>query len=178
MLNLSIRTHIFPRIWKCAKVSSLFKAGDPSNPTNYRPISVLPTLAKILEKTVHIQLYNYLNTNKLITDKQFGFRSIHSTAAALTDFTGNVLHGMDKGKFCGAVFLDLTKAFDSVDHQLLFRKLSYFNISSEDIIWFKSYIYKIELNVQFVAKNSQTHCPYPMVFHKAVYLALYFLLCL
>ena len=128
---------------------------DPSNPTNYRPISVLPTLAKILEKTVHIQLYNYLNTNKLITDKQFGFRSKHSTAAALTDFADNVLHGMDKGKLCGAVFLDYTKAFDSVDHQLLFRKLSYFGISSK-ISYGLNPIYKIELNVQPVCGKEQS----------------------
>ena len=84
---------------------------------------MLPTLSKILEKAVHNQLYFFLNDNKIITSKQFGFRPKLSTNTALTHFTDNVLLNMDAGRLTGAVFLDLSKAFDTVDHNLLLHKL-------------------------------------------------------
>ena len=74
LLNLSISSGKFPDIWKCSKVSALFKCGDRTNPTNYRPISILPTLSKIMEKVVHSQLYKFLNSQDLLSSKQFGFR--------------------------------------------------------------------------------------------------------
>ena len=83
LFNLSIRSGKFPRIWKCPKVSALFKSGDRTNATNYRPISILPTLSKILERVVHSQLHEYLNSTNLLSKNQFGFRSKRSTATAL-----------------------------------------------------------------------------------------------
>ena len=140
LLNLSIQSGKFPEIWKCSKVSALFKSGNRTNPSNYRPISILPTLSKILEKAMRSQLYEYLNSNNLLSDKQFGFRPKRSTVTALSSFTDEVLHNMEKGRFCGAVFLDLTKAFDTVDHDILLTKLSILGICPSTLQWFRSYL--------------------------------------
>ena len=140
LLNLSIRTGNFPEIWKCSKVAALFKAGDRTNASNYRPISILPTMSKILEKVVHSQFYDFLNSNNLISSKQFGFRPKLSTTSALTSFADEVLLHMESGELCGAVFLDLTKAFDTVDHNILLSKLSAIGVSHSTLQWFKSYL--------------------------------------
>ena len=102
----------------------------------YRPITVLPS--KILEKVVHNQLYYFLNDNKIITSKQFGFRPKLSTNTALTHFTDNVLLNMGSGRL--TVFLDLLKAFDTVDHNLLLHKLKSVGLSDDTVNWFQSYL--------------------------------------
>ena len=110
-----------------------------NNVSNYRPISILPILSKILEKAVHSQLYQYLVTNNLLTRKQFGFRKGLSTFS-LTSFADEVLLNMEQGKLCGAVFLDLTKAFDTVDHGILLHKLSEIGLCENSLHWFRFYI--------------------------------------
>ena len=123
LFNQSLESRTFPSLWKFGKVSALFKKGDRCDSNNYRPITVLPTVSKILEKAVHIQLYAYLINNKIITSKQFGFRPKLSTGTALAHFTDNILQNMDTVRFTVAVFVDLSKAFDKVDHHLLLQKL-------------------------------------------------------
>lgn len=113
LLNRSICTRGFPDLWKHSKITALFKSGDKTNGSNYWPISILPTLSKILEKAVHSQLYDYLLVNNMLLKEQFGFLS---TVSALSAFADEVLLNMEKGKICGSVFIDLTKAFDTVDH--------------------------------------------------------------
>ena len=140
LFNQSLVTRTFPSLWKFGKVSALFKKGDRCDPNNYRPITVLPTLSKILEKAVHNQLYYFLNDNKIITSKQLGFRPKLSTNTALTHFTDNVLLNMDSGRLTGAVFLDLSKAFDTVDHNLLLHKLKSVGLSEDTVNWFQSYL--------------------------------------
>ena len=142
LLILSIRTGKFPKLWKCSKITALFKSGDRTNASNYRPISILPTVSKILEKAVHSQLYQYqyLVTNNLFTRKQFGFRKGLSTVSALTSFADEVLLNMEQDKLCGAVFLDLTKAFDTVDHGILSRQLSEIGLCENSLQWLRSYI--------------------------------------
>lgn len=100
LLNMSIRLSTFPEIWKCSKASALFKSGDRTNPTNYRPISMLPTLSKILERTVHSQLYEYFNLNNVLSNMQFGLRRKRSTVSALSNLTDENLHNVEKGKVC------------------------------------------------------------------------------
>ena len=139
-LNVSIRPSRFPEIWKCSKVTALFKSGDQTNESNYRPISILPTLRKTLERAVHFQLYDYLNTNHLLTDKQYGFRSKHSTVTALASFADDVLRNMERGNLCEAVFLDMSKAFDTVDHSILLAKLSFLGLTPNAVQWFQSYL--------------------------------------
>ena len=135
-----IRSGKFPGIWKCAKVAALFKSRDRTNATNYRPISILSTLSKIIERVVHSQLYEYLISNNLLSNNQFGFRSKRSTATALSGFADEVLLNIDNGNICGAVFLDLTQAFDTVDHGILMTKLSTVGVSENSLAWFKSYL--------------------------------------
>ena len=90
LLNLSIATNEFPNIWKCAKVTALFKAGNHTSPSDYHPISILPTLSKILERAVHYQFYQYLNQHNLLNEKQFGSRPKHSTVNAISSFADEI----------------------------------------------------------------------------------------
>ena len=91
-------------------------------------------------KLVHKQLYNYLKGNKLITSKQFGFRPTLSTGLALTKLTDSILGDMDASRFTGAVFLDLSKAFDTVDHTILLDKLRILGVDEDSLDWFESYL--------------------------------------
>ena len=140
LFNRSLLSSTFPCIWKSGKVSALFKSGDRCDPNNYRPITILPTVSKILEKAVHSQVYNYLLETKFLTPRQFGFRPKLSTEVALVNFTDLVLQNMDKTLVTGAVFLDLSKAFDTVDHSILFRKLSKSGLSDIVVDWLRSYL--------------------------------------
>ena len=161
LLNLFIRTGNFPEIWKCPKVAALFKTGNRTNASNSRPISILPTMSKILEKVVHSQFYDFLNSNNLISSKQFGFLPKLSTTSDLTSFADEILLHMEKGELCGAVLLDLTKAFDNVNHDILLSKLSAIGVSPSTLQWFKSY---------FSHRKQRTSCsdamsdPLPMTF--------------
>jgi len=140
LLKLSIWTGNFPEIWRCSKVAALFKTGDRTNASNYRPISILPTMSKILEKVIHSQFYDFLNSNNLISSEQFGFRPKLSTTSALTSFADEVLLHMESGDLCGVVFLDLTKAFNTVDHNILLSKLLAIGVLPSTLQWFKSYL--------------------------------------
>jgi len=97
-------------------------------------------VSKILEKAVHIQLYAYLTNNKIITSKEFGFRPKLSTGTALAHFTDNILQNMDTVRFTDAVFLDLSKAFDTVDHHLLLQKLINIGLTDSTVQWLRSYL--------------------------------------
>ena len=140
LFNRSLSTNTVPSIWKSGRVTSLFKSGNRCDPNNYRPITILPTISKLLEKIVHVQLYSYLNEHKLITPSQFGFRPKLSTGVALAHFTDNILSNMDSGRFTGAAFLDLSKAFDTVNHESLISKLECLGLDQDSIDWFKSYL--------------------------------------
>ena len=103
IINLSLETSTIPSEWKLAKVIPLFKSGKSSEVDNYRPISILPILSKVQEKIVHRQLMNRLEANKLLFNKQFGFRSKKSTELAVTYFMDHLRCEMDSGKLIGAV---------------------------------------------------------------------------
>ena len=124
LFNRSLQSSTFPCAWKTGKVVPLFKSGERCNPNNYRPITVLPTVSKILKRAVHSQVYQYLLQHKILTPRQFGFRPQLSTEIAVTNFTDFLLGNMDKGRVTGAVFLDLSKAFDTIDHSSLPLKLT------------------------------------------------------
>ena len=109
IFNRSISTGIFPCDWKVAKVTPIHKDGDKSDMDNYRPISVISIIAKIMEKLVHSQLYSYLERFDILTSSQHGFRPLHSTVTALLKLTNQWYQNMDEGLINGIVFLDLKK---------------------------------------------------------------------
>lgn len=117
---------------------------------NYRPISLLPALSKVLEKIVSEQLM-HLETNQYLSPLQFGFRHNHSTESAICLLTENIKQSIDQGNVAGAVFLDLKKAFDTVNHNILISKLAKFNLSKKTLSWFESYLKGLE---QCVVINS------------------------
>ena len=140
IINASLSQGIVPHEWKHARVTPLFKKGVSTDLDNYRPISVLPVVSKLLERAVHHQLYSFCNEHKLLSPFQCGFRSNHSTEFAAVAFSDYVRRGMDQGLLTGAVFIDLRKAFDSVDHDLLISKLQSYGLKNIELNWFKSYL--------------------------------------
>ena len=103
-------------------MTATFKSGGKEDVNNYRPISVLPLISKIMERTVQVQLVSFLTTNKVLSEHQSGFRKRHSTQTAVTYLTDFILERMNKQEMTGAVFIDLKKAFDLVDHKCLLHK--------------------------------------------------------
>ena len=141
LVNLSIAQEIFPDVWKLAAVSPIFKGGDQQSICNYRPISVLPVVSKVVEKLVAEQIINHLNTSSYsLHSNQFGFRTNHSTETANCYLIEKIKSMLDKGGVVGAVFLDLKKAFDTINHGILIGKLSTFNFSSDTTNWIQSYL--------------------------------------
>ena len=140
LYNVSLRTAEIPSEFKIAKIIPLYKGGNKLDINNYRPISLLPLPAKILERAVHAQLYKYLDENSLLSSVQSGFRPMHSTQTCVTDISEYILQNMNSGNITGAIFLDLRKAFDVISHTRLLQKLSLYGISNFELEWFKSYI--------------------------------------
>ena len=137
ILNTSIATGVVPKAWKHSVVVPVFKSGNQHEPQNYRPISLLPIISKILEKVVASQLSKHLETKNLLSNTQHGFRSSLSTDTALLTLSNKLYANMDKKKVSLITVCDLSKAFDSVSHQILLRKCLDLKIDS---FWFKDYL--------------------------------------
>ena len=131
MFNLCLSLGKFPEIWKMAKVTPIYKDGSRKEISNHRPISVFPVVSRLFEKLVHDQLYTYLNSNNLISSGQSGFRSFHSVLTCLLKCTNNWYLNIDKGKYTSVSFIDLKKACDTVDHQILLNELKVYEISGK-----------------------------------------------
>ncbi len=140
ILNLSLQSGKFISVWKQAKVLPLFKSGPAMETNNYRPISILPILSKLLECFVHSSFSEYLDEHNMLTIAQSGFRRLHSTVTSLLHVTDQWLMNIYKGPETGVVFSDLRKAFDIVDVNILLSKLPTFGITGMEHKWFKSYL--------------------------------------
>lgn len=140
IVNVSFSEGIFPSELKCAKIAPIFKQGSREVVSNYRPISLLPQFSKIFEKLFQLRLTNFLNKYKVITREQFGFRATHSTTHAIINFTDNVTNSLEMGNFTAAVFIDLAKAFDTIDHEILLKKLDWYGLRGVTGDWVRSYL--------------------------------------
>ena len=130
----------FPEDWKIARIAPIFKGGAKDDRSNYRPISVLPFISRLFEKLIFNQFYEYLDANKSLYEHQSGFRLLHSVATALMASTNDWYLNIDKGKYTGLIFIDLKKAFDTVDREILLEKLKMYGVTGLDHDWFKSYL--------------------------------------
>ncbi|MCG8047955.1 MAG: reverse transcriptase family protein, partial [Candidatus Thiodiazotropha endolucinida] len=140
LINKSINSGEFPSQLKLAKVLPIFKGGSKSDPSNYRPISILPTVSKIFEKHVNFHLMRYLNKYEVLHESQSGFRQKHSCQTALIKLVDHWMTCIDNGDIVGTLFVDFRKAFDLVDHATLIKKLSLYKICSLTLKWFESYL--------------------------------------
>jgi hypothetical protein len=140
IINLVICKGIIPADWKSARVSAIHKNDSKLDLNNYRPISVLPVIAKVFEKVVFDQTYNFLNNNDLLSKEQSGFRHLHSTLTAMLDATDEWYTNMDNGLINAILFVDLKKAFDTIDHEILLGKLNRYGFSSQTVELFRNYL--------------------------------------
>ena len=150
IFNLSFSTGSFPDVLKVAKIIPIHKKDSKLDCTNYRPISLLSNLDKIIEKLMHTRLLKFLENEKVLYEKQFGFRRNFSTAHAIISLVDNIEKAIDNGKVACGVFIDLQKAFDTVDHNILLQKLHHYGIRGIANEWFKSYLSERK---QFVSIN-------------------------
>ena len=147
----SFECGVIPSQLKIAKVVPIFKSGDKTNPSNYRPISLLPNFSKILEKLMSNRLSSFLENNNLFSPKQFGFRKNHSTVHPLMHFINTLSKANNKKLYTIAIFCDLQKAFDTVDFSILLNKLENLGVRGMELEWFRNYLSNRK---QFVSLNN------------------------
>lgn len=150
LANLILKTATFPDCLKIARVKPLFKKGDKTKCNNYRPISILNSVSKIMEKVISYQIQNFIESNNLLTTYQFGFRAKRSTTDALNEIMEQLYTNFNLSIITQGVFLDFSKAFDTINHQILVKKLEYFNFSKNACLLIKNYL---DNRKQFVCLN-------------------------
>ena len=157
--NLSIRQGHVPQDFKLARIVPLHKKGSKLDPRNYRPVSILCSISKVIERLVYEQINTYLLNHKLLFEFQSGFRRSHSTDTCLLYMTDFIRREVDDGKYCGMVMLDLQKAFDTVNHHILLNKLRAIGFDSLSVKWVRSYL---EGRKQMVEVNGTLSSPLPV----------------
>jgi hypothetical protein len=156
IINQSLKTGIFPDKLKIAKVIPLFKKGDNSIFENYRPISILPAISKIFEKVIYNQISTYFKENNLLYNSQYGFRQQYSTELANLELIDKITQEMDKGEIPLCIYLDLSKAFDTIDHNILLQKLSFYGVREKSLDLLTSYLTNRKQYVNFNNSTSNT----------------------
>ena len=131
---------VFPDKLKIAKVIPIFKKGDNTLTSNYRPISLLPVISKVIENIIYNQLSLYFESSKLFSDSQYGFRPNHSTEHATLELTDRITSAMDNIDVPIGIFLDLSKAFDTVDHAILLKKLEHYGVEGIPLQLLQNYL--------------------------------------
>lgn len=139
-INNSFQTGVFPTSLKVAKIIPIHKGGCTHDISNYRPISILPSLSKVYERVMYNRLVDFLDTHSILNNCQFGFRKKFSPKLALTKLTDFILQNLGKENFVVSVFLDLKKAFDTLDHKILLKKLNHYGIRGKTLQWFESFL--------------------------------------
>ena len=141
IINCSIDSGTFPSTWKVAKIFSLHKSGSPHDINNFRPISILPVISKILERHVHDSFYDFLSVNNLLSKSQFGFKKGYSCFTCLSSMINEWVLQINNNNLVGFVALDFRKAFDVLPHDILLKKLKLYGCDELTIQWFHSYLY-------------------------------------
>ena len=154
LYNTCITTSIFPDAWKIAMVTPLKKEGFKNNVSGLRRISILPLPGKILEKLLHTQLYEYLDNKKLLSKNQGGFRPKHSTHSTIAQFTDYIYTNINKNQITQSIFIDFSKAFDTVNYQILYIKMKYFLLKKSAIKVIENYLTNRKQSVQINGKTS------------------------
>ena len=140
LFNLSFATGLFPDRWKKATVIPLYKGGDKTEVGNYRPVSLLALPGKLLERVAQANMLNFLDTHKVISNNQGGFRKSFSTAATIASLTDKLLCNINNGQTSLAAFIDLRKAFDTVKHKILLKKLFNYGVRNFNLEWCTNYL--------------------------------------
>ena len=140
LINQSLMTNIFPTNLKIAKIMPLLKKPNVFTPDNFRPISLLPCISKIIEKCVFKQIFEYFEENNLLYGSQYGYRKNHSTETACLELVDKLYKQLDDNQSPFCVFIDLSKAFDTINHKILLAKLKYYGFDENALSWFNSYL--------------------------------------
>ena len=159
IFNQSFRQGSVPRDLKISKVIPIFKSGENDQFSNYRPVSILPVFSKLIEKLFYKRLLNYINSNNILYHGQYGFREKSSTTLALIDLIEDISTAIENNEYTVGVFIDLKKAFDTIDHNLLLRKLHFYGVRGIVFTWLESYLQDRQ---QYVYYNSISSSSLPI----------------
>ena len=156
IFNLSFLSGIIPNALKIARVTPVYKANSKENFANYRPISVLPCFSKILEKLMYKRAITFLNKNNILSNNQYGFRAGHSTQQVVIELVDKLSQAIERNEYTVGLFLDLSKAFDTVNHHILLEKLEHYGFRGVALEWFKNYLTNRKQMVNYKSVNSDT----------------------
>ena len=154
IFNMSLKTGRYPQSFKLARVVPVFKKGDRNQCNNYRPISILPCISKVLERIAYNQLYAFLSKHNIILPSQYGFRKNHSTDLAVLDLHDKITSAISNLQYVVGVMLDLSKAFDTLDHTILLRKLEHNGVRGTPLAWFSDYLTNRQQYTEFEQHTS------------------------
>ena len=155
IFNLSISLGKYPNVFKLAKVIPIYKKDNPNLCQNYRPISILPCISKILERIIFNQIYKFLEKYNILCPNQYGFRKNYSTDLAVLDLLDKITQTLANKCHIIGIFMDLSKAFDTLDHKILLKKLERYGIRGTPLAWFKDYLSHRKQYVEFHCTRSQ-----------------------
>ena len=160
VINKSFAQGIFSDQLKIAKVIPIHKQGDVTNPNNYRPISLLPTISKVIEKIAMNRLMKHIKTHNLLTDKQHGFTAGRSTTTALISLIEKIIDEIENGNLVTSTFLDYSKVFDCISHKMMRKKLQKIGVKGMANQWFKSYLENRRQVVEVASEDGGTSRKY------------------